>query len=290
MNPCRLFLVCALVGLAIPALLARQNESPVDWVRSNAIRLATAEAGRGFVDLNRSSESSGTRVSCRSARRHTGRANSFNSSTECWNFLSPDGLQYLLHRSQHAGSVPAERLRVERHRRSGATAPRHVFLDVGHRGGADHDPVDARVQSVRGRGASSSPGSTCRRRPLLQRTCRRSSRNTSQSIPSVAEAMALATRASAAAAARAFGVATASFPIAPAAGRKVRYSGFIKTEGVATRVCGSVVACRRPLWCSGVRQYADPRRDRLDGLGALRDRGSRRCRCEEHQLRGDPAG
>ena len=41
----------ALVGLAIPALLARQNESPVDWVRSHAIRLTTAEAGHGFADL-----------------------------------------------------------------------------------------------------------------------------------------------------------------------------------------------------------------------------------------------
>ena len=51
MNPCRLFLVCALVGLAIPALLAQQNESPVDWVRRHAIRLATAEPGHDFADL-----------------------------------------------------------------------------------------------------------------------------------------------------------------------------------------------------------------------------------------------
>ena len=60
----------------------------------------------------------------------------------------PDGVQHLLHRGQHAGGVPAERLRVERHRRSRAIAARDVLLDVGHRGGVDHDSVDARVQPV----------------------------------------------------------------------------------------------------------------------------------------------
>src|SRR5215813_14003129 len=51
MNPRRLLFVGALVGLAIPALLAQRSESPVDWVRSHAIRLVTAEAGHGFADL-----------------------------------------------------------------------------------------------------------------------------------------------------------------------------------------------------------------------------------------------
>src|SRR6186997_1834912 len=50
MNPSRLFAV-VLAGLAIPALLAQQNESPVDWVRGRAIRLTTAESGHGFADL-----------------------------------------------------------------------------------------------------------------------------------------------------------------------------------------------------------------------------------------------
>ena len=31
-------------GLAVPALLAGQNASPVDWIRANAIRLTTAQA------------------------------------------------------------------------------------------------------------------------------------------------------------------------------------------------------------------------------------------------------
>src|SRR6516225_6898264 len=41
----------ALVGLGIPVLVARQNESPIDWVRAHAIRLSTVEAGHGFADL-----------------------------------------------------------------------------------------------------------------------------------------------------------------------------------------------------------------------------------------------
>jgi hypothetical protein len=51
MNPWRLLCISALAGLAIPALLAQQNESAVDWVRIHAIRLTTAEAGHGFDDL-----------------------------------------------------------------------------------------------------------------------------------------------------------------------------------------------------------------------------------------------
>jgi len=41
----------AVVALAIPASLASQGESPVDWMRTNAIRLTTVEAEHGFADM-----------------------------------------------------------------------------------------------------------------------------------------------------------------------------------------------------------------------------------------------
>jgi erythromycin esterase-like protein len=39
------------VFLAISAVLAQPNEFPIDWVRTRAIRLTSAEAGRGFADM-----------------------------------------------------------------------------------------------------------------------------------------------------------------------------------------------------------------------------------------------
>ena len=47
----RLVLVFLLVGWALPVALGGQSSAPVEWIRSNAIRLATPEAGHGFADL-----------------------------------------------------------------------------------------------------------------------------------------------------------------------------------------------------------------------------------------------
>ena len=47
----RVPLVAVLVSLAISALLAQENESPIESARSHAIRLSTTEAGHGLADL-----------------------------------------------------------------------------------------------------------------------------------------------------------------------------------------------------------------------------------------------
>jgi erythromycin esterase-like protein len=57
-------------------------------------------------------------------------------------------------------------------------------------------------------------------------------------VSSIADATTTALRVSAPSGGPAFGVATASFPIARAAGKKVRYSGYIKTEGVTRGFAG----------------------------------------------------
>jgi erythromycin esterase-like protein len=57
-------------------------------------------------------------------------------------------------------------------------------------------------------------------------------------LSSLADATTAATRATAAPGGPGFGVATGSFPIAAAAGRTVRYSGFIKTAGVTRGYAG----------------------------------------------------
>src|SRR5215216_4234561 len=46
---CTAFLVCA--GLAAVSAHAQQSDSVTEWIRANAIRLTTTEAGRGFADM-----------------------------------------------------------------------------------------------------------------------------------------------------------------------------------------------------------------------------------------------
>ena len=109
-------------------------------------------------------------------------------------------------------------------------------------------------------------------------------------LSSVTEATTVATRASAADGGAAFGVATASFPIAPAAGRKVRYSGFIKTEGVAHGYAGLWWRVDGP---SGVLAFDNMQTRGVTGStdwARYTIRAARRRGCEEHQLRGAPAG
>ena len=149
----------------------------------------------------------------------------------------------------------------------------------------DHDPVDARSSTQSGRGACSSPGSTCRRLRSLPSIVRTFvARYEPASLPSVTEATTAATRASLPAAAR----HSAWRPVRsrsrrPPGGRCGTAASSRRTGSRADmRVCGGEwTALRR----SGVRQHADPRRDRNDRLDAIRDRVSRRCRRQEHQLR-----
>ena len=95
-----------------------------------------------------------------------------------------------------------------------------------------------------------------------------SRRTTRRSCPTCDEATKMSDDAPTRAPAAAFGVATGSFPVSRAAGKKVRYSGYIKTEGVTRGYRRTLVACRRPVRRAGVRQHAEPRSDRNDRLDA----------------------
>src|SRR5262249_37538436 len=41
------------VGAVVSSAFAVQNQAPVEWIRSHAIRPTTPEAGHGFADLQR---------------------------------------------------------------------------------------------------------------------------------------------------------------------------------------------------------------------------------------------
>jgi erythromycin esterase-like protein len=239
MNPCRLFLGCALVGLAIPALLAQQNESPVDWVRSHAIRLATAEAGHDFADLQPLEQVIGD-------ARIVSLGEATHGSREFFQ-LKHRLLEFLVSRMGFSifsieANMP-EAYRLNDFVLNGTGDPAQLLRGM-YFWTWDTEEVLTMIQWMRafnqsGKGRVQFTGFDMQTPTIAAENVRAFvAKYEPAYLSSVTEATTAATRASAADGGAAFGVATASFPIAPAAGRKVRYSGFIKTEGVARGYAG----------------------------------------------------
>ena len=108
----------------------------------------------------------------------------------------------------------------------------HVLLDVEHRRSARDDRVDAPVQRV-GQGTHrSSPASTCRRCRRDRRSSRTCSRNADAEYADDGPSGYQETAEPQTRAGGGFGVATGTFPVSAAAGKKITFSGSIKTDGV----------------------------------------------------------
>lgn len=226
------------VALAISAMLAQPTEFPIDWVRTHAIRLATAEAGHGFADMQPLERLIGdARIVSLGEATH-GTREFFQLKHRMLEFLAsrmgfsifsieanmPEAYKlndYVLNgtgdpaalvRGMHFWTWDTEEvLDMVRWMRA--------FNDSGKGRvqftGFDMQLPDAAADNVRTFAAKYEPAY----------------------VSSVTEATATATHATAASGAR-FGVATGSFPIAAAAGKKVRFSGFIKTENVTRGYAG----------------------------------------------------
>ena len=238
MNPCRLFLVGALVGLAIPPLLAQPNESPVEWVRRHTIRLTTVEAGHGFADLQPLRRVVGdARIVSLGEATH-GSREFFQLKHRVLEFLA----------SQMGFSIFAieanmpEAYRLNDYVLNGTGDPAQLLRGM-YFWTWDTEEVLTMIQWMRsfnqsGKGRVQFTGFDMQTPDVAAENVRTFvAKHEPAYLPAVAQATTAVMRASGGGG-EAFGVATASFPIARAAGRKVRYSGFIKTEGVTRGFAG----------------------------------------------------
>jgi Erythromycin esterase len=242
LNHRRLLLGSILVGLAIPALLAQQNESPIDWVRSHAIRLTTAEAGHGFADLEPLERIVGDArlVSLGEATR--GSREFFQLKHRMLEFLvSQMGFSIF----SIEANMP-EAYRLNDYVLNGTGDPAQLLRGM-YFWTWDTEEVLAMIQWMRafnqsGKGRVQFTGFDMQIPNVAAENVRTFVVKYEPTyLSSVTEATTVATRVSAVAGgsgSAAFGVATGSFPIARAAGKRVRYSGFIKTEGVTRGFAG----------------------------------------------------
>jgi erythromycin esterase-like protein len=238
MNPCRLLFVGTLVCLAIPPLLAQQNESPVDWVRSHTIRLTTVEAGRGFADLQPLRRVVGdARIVSLGEATH-GSREFFQLKHRILEFLASQ-MGFTIFSIE--ANMP-EAYRLNDYVLNGTGDPAQLLRGM-YFWTWDTDEVLTMIQWMRSfnqsaKGRIQFTGFDMQTPNVAAENVRTFvAKYEPAYLPAVTEAAAVATRGSGAGG-QAFGVATASFPIARAAGRKVRYSGFIKTEGVTRGFAG----------------------------------------------------
>ncbi|HJZ78422.1 MAG TPA: erythromycin esterase family protein, partial [Vicinamibacterales bacterium] len=239
MNPRRFLFVGALVGLAIPALLAQRSESPVDWVRSHAIRLVTAEAGHGFADLQPLERVIGdARIVSLGEATH-GSREFFQLKHRMLEFLASQ-MGFTIFSIE--ANMP-EAYRLNDYVLNGTGDPASLLRGM-YFWTWDTEEVLAMIRWMRtfnasGKGPVQFTGFDMQTPTVAAENVRTFVATYEPAyVSSVTEAATAATQASPARGGPAFGVATASFPIARAAGKKVRYSGFIKTEGVTRGYAG----------------------------------------------------
>lgn len=239
MHPHRLLVVSALVGLAIPALHAQQNESPIDWVRSHAIRLTTTEAGHGFADLQPLERIVGdARIVSLGEATH-GSREFFQLKHRMLEFLASQ-MGFSIFSIE--ANMP-EAYRLNDYVLNGTGDPASLLRGL-YFWTWDTEEVLAMVRWMRtfnesGQGRVQFTGFDMQTPNVAAENVRTFvAKYEPAYLPAVAEAAAAATRAPAGSGGPAFGVATGSFPIARAAGKKVRYSGFIKTDGVTRGYAG----------------------------------------------------
>jgi len=235
-----LLVLGALVGLGIPALVAQQNDSPVDWVRGHAIRLATVEAGHGFADLQPLEGVIGNARIVSLGEATHGSREFFQLKHRMLEFLA-SRMGFTIFSIE--ANMP-EAYRLNDYVLNGTGDPAALIRGM-YFWTWDTEEVLAMVRWMRtfnesGKGRVQFTGFDMQTPTVAAENVRTFvAKYDPAYLPPLAEATNAATHATAAATGGpGFGVATGSFPVAAAAGRKVRYSGFIKTEGVTRGYAG----------------------------------------------------
>jgi erythromycin esterase-like protein len=235
----RLLGLIALLGMAGPALLAGQNASPVDWIRANAIRLTTAQPGHGFADVQPLKRVVGSARIVSLGEATHGSREFFQFKHRMLEFLASE-MGFSIFSIE--ANMP-EAYRLNDYVLNGTGDPAQLLKGM-YFWTWDTEEVLSMIQWMRafnqsGKGRVQFTGFDMQTPTVAAANVRAFvARYEAAYVSSIADATTTALRVSAPSGGPAFGVATASFPIARAAGKKVRYSGYIKTEGVTRGFAG----------------------------------------------------
>ena len=230
----------AVMATSLGTVFAQQAEPPIEWIRANAIRLTTPEAGRGFADLQPLKKVVGeSRIVSLGEATH-GSREFFQLKHRLLEFLASE-MGFTIFSIE--ANMP-EAYRLNDYVLNGIGDPAQLLRGM-YFWTWDTEEVLAMIQWMRafnqsGNGRVQFTGFDMQIAPVAADNVRAFvAKYEPAYVSTVTDATTAATRASSAGgAAGGFGVATGSFPIAKATGKKIKYSGYIKTEGVTRGFAG----------------------------------------------------
>src|SRR5262249_21966256 len=224
-----------LVGLGSSGLVAQQNGSPVEWVRGHAIRLTTAEAGHGFADLQPLTRVIGeARIVSLGEATH-GSREFFQLKHRMLEFLATE-MGFTIFTIE--ANMP-EAYRLNDYVLNGTGDPAQLLRGLGFWTWDTEEVLDMirwmRAFNQSGKGRVEFTGFDMQKPTAAQDIARDFvSRYDAPFLATFTSAAALVRTASAPTSTTSVGLAVGTFPRDAAAGRKIRYTGYIRTEGVTT--------------------------------------------------------
>jgi erythromycin esterase-like protein len=228
-----LFVVVAAIILSAQT---RQELAVAEWVRSTAIRLRTVEAGHGFADLQPLKQVVGNARIVSLGEATHGTREFFQLKHRLLEFLATE-MRFTIFSIE--ANLP-EAYRLNDYVLRGVGDPRQLLRGMYFWTWDTEEVLDMilwmRAFNASGRGRVQFTGFDMQT-PIVAMEIVQAfvTRYDAPYLPAIARAN---DEIRALGAPSSFGVATSTFPVASAAGRRVRYSGFIKTTGVTRGYAG----------------------------------------------------
>ena len=231
----RYLLAVALVSCAWPA----DDQAVVDWMRANAIRLSTPVAGHGFEDMQPLKKVVGNARIVELGEATHGTREFFQLKHRMLEFLAAE-MGFTIFSIE--ANMP-EAYRLNDYVLTGKGDPKQLLKGM-YFWTWDTEEVLDMIQWMRkfnesGKGRVEFTGFDMQTPNVALDIVRDFTQKYDEDYrATLAAASDAARHTSQAAAGPAFGVATATFPIQEAAGKRIRYSGYIRTEGITRGFAG----------------------------------------------------
>ncbi|HKW01413.1 MAG TPA: erythromycin esterase family protein [Vicinamibacterales bacterium] len=209
-----------------------QNQPVADWIRAHAIRLTTPEAGHGFADMQPLKPVIGSARIVSLGEATHGSREFFQLKHRLLEFLATD-MGFTIFSIE--ANMP-EAYRLNDYVLNGAGDPAQLLRGMGFWTWDTEEVLDMirwmRAFNQSGKGRVEFTGFDMQTPTVAQEIARTFIAKYDAPYLTTFDPAASLVRTASAPATTGFGVASGAFPANAAAGKKIRYSGYIKTEGV----------------------------------------------------------
>ena len=231
------FSVC--IGLPASAAHGQQTDPTTEWIRANAIRLNTTEAGHGFADMQALKPLIGNARIVSLGEATHGTREFFQLKHRMLEFLATE-MGFTIFSIE--ANMP-EAYRLNDYVLNGTGDPAELLRGMYFWTWNTEEVLEMirwmRAFNASGRGRVQFTGFDMQTHTvaldIVQQFVRRYD---SAYVATLRDASGRIPTSASAATGPGFGVATGTFPVAQAAGKTVRFSGYIRTEGVTTGFAG----------------------------------------------------